>query len=44
MVADAWMVSPGNQQAIEDAGLSFIFGARIPDVPSGAASTTVKRS
>ena len=33
VVADAGMVSAGNQQAIEDAGLSFIFGARIPDVP-----------
>jgi hypothetical protein len=33
VVADAGMVSAGNQQAIEDAGLSFIFGARISDVP-----------
>lgn len=33
VVADAGMVSAGNQKAIEDAGLSFIFGARIPDVP-----------
>ena len=33
VVADAGMVSASNQQAIEDAGLSFIFGARISDVP-----------
>jgi hypothetical protein len=33
VIADAGMVSAGNQQAIEDAGLSFILGARIPDVP-----------
>ena len=33
VVADAGMVSAGNQKAIEDAGLSFILGARIPYVP-----------
>jgi hypothetical protein len=33
VVADAGMVSAANQKAIEDAGLSFILGARIPDVP-----------
>jgi len=33
VVADAGMISAGNQEAIEDAGLSFILGARIPDVP-----------
>jgi hypothetical protein len=33
VVADAGMVSAANQQAIEAAGLSFILGARIPDVP-----------
>ncbi len=33
VVADAGMVSKANQQAIEKAGLSFILGARIPDVP-----------
>lgn len=33
IVADAGMVSAANQQAIEDAGLSFILGARIPEVP-----------
>jgi hypothetical protein len=33
VVADAGMVSAGNQKAIEDAGLSFILGARIADVP-----------
>lgn len=33
VVADAGMVSAGNQEAIEDAGLSFILGAKIPHVP-----------
>ena len=33
VVADAGMVSAANQQAIEAAGLSFILGARIPEVP-----------
>jgi Transposase DDE domain len=33
VVADAGMISAGNQTAIEQAGLSFILGARIPDVP-----------
>src|SRR4051794_13243772 len=33
VVADAGMVSAGNQQAIEQAGLSFILGARIPNIP-----------
>jgi hypothetical protein len=33
VVADAGMVSDANQKAIEDAGLSFILGARIPGVP-----------
>jgi Transposase DDE domain len=33
VVADAGMVSEANQKAIEAAGLSFILGARIPDVP-----------
>jgi hypothetical protein len=33
VVADAGMVAAANQKAIEDAGLSFILGARIPDVP-----------
>jgi len=33
VVADAGMVSAANQRAIEAAGLSFILGARIPDVP-----------
>jgi hypothetical protein len=33
VVADAGMVSAGNQKAIEDAGLSFILGAKVPDVP-----------
>jgi Transposase DDE domain len=33
VVADAGMVSAANQAAIEAQGLSFILGARIPDVP-----------
>ena len=33
VVADAGMVSEGNRRAIEAAGLSFILGAKIPDVP-----------
>ncbi|NMM34424.1 MAG: IS1634 family transposase [Phycicoccus sp.] len=33
VVADAGMVSMSNQKAIEAAGLSFILGARTPDVP-----------
>jgi len=33
IVADAGMVSKANRNAIEDAGLSYIIGARIPQVP-----------
>jgi hypothetical protein len=33
VVADAGMVSEANRKAIEAAGLSFILGAKIPDVP-----------
>ena len=33
VVADAGMVSEANQKAIEDAGLSFILGMKVPDVP-----------
>jgi len=33
VVADAGMVSEANQKAIEAAGLSFILGMKIPDVP-----------
>jgi hypothetical protein len=33
VVADAGMVSAANQQAIEAAGLSFILGGRVPEVP-----------
>jgi hypothetical protein len=33
VVADAGMVSAANQQAIEAAGLSFILGARVAEVP-----------
>jgi hypothetical protein len=33
VVADAGMVSDANKRAIEAAGLSFILGMRIPDVP-----------
>jgi hypothetical protein len=32
-VADAGMISEANQKAIEAAGLSFILGMKIPDVP-----------
>jgi transposase len=34
VVADAGMVSEANKRAIEQAGLSFILGARIPTCPS----------
>jgi hypothetical protein len=37
VVADAGMISAANQKAIEDAGLSFILGMRIPDVPYAVA-------
>jgi hypothetical protein len=33
VVADAGMISDANVKALEDAGLSFILGARIPKVP-----------
>lgn len=33
VVADAGMISAGNQRAIEAEGLSFILGAKIPTVP-----------
>jgi hypothetical protein len=33
VVADAGMISEGNQKAIEAAGLSFILGMKVPDVP-----------
>jgi Transposase DDE domain len=33
VVADAGMLSDANLAAIEDAGLRFIVGARIPDIP-----------
>ena len=33
VVADAGIVSADNQKTIEEAGLSFILGARIPEVP-----------
>jgi Transposase DDE domain len=33
VVADAGMISAANQRAIEHAGLSFILGMRIPEVP-----------
>jgi transposase len=37
VVADAGMLSEGNIKAIEAAKLSFILGARIPDVPYAVA-------
>lgn len=33
VIADAGMVSESNRNAIEDAGLSYIIGARIPEIP-----------
>jgi transposase len=33
VVADAGMLSEANQVALEQAGLSFILGGRIPDIP-----------
>jgi len=33
VVADAGMISEANQHAVEDAGLSFILGTRIPEEP-----------
>jgi len=33
IVADAGMISEANKRAIEAAGLSFILGMRIPDIP-----------
>jgi Transposase DDE domain len=33
IIADAGMISEANQNAIEGAGLSFILGLKIPDVP-----------
>jgi Transposase DDE domain len=37
VVADAGMISEANQHAVEDAGLSFILGTRIPGVPYAVA-------
>jgi hypothetical protein len=37
VVADAGMMSAANQKAIEAAGLSFILGMRIPDIPYAIA-------
>jgi hypothetical protein len=37
VVADAGMISEASQHTIEDAGLSFILGTRIPDVPYAVA-------
>ena len=33
VVADAGMLSEANLEDLEDAGLRFIVGARIPDLP-----------
>ena len=33
VVADAGVISEASQKAIEAAGLSFILGMKIPDVP-----------
>jgi len=37
IVADAGMISEANQKAIEAAGLSFIFGMKIPHIPYAVA-------
>ena len=37
VVADAGMISDASQKAIEDAGLSFILGTRIPEEPYAVA-------
>jgi hypothetical protein len=37
VVADAGMISEANQKAIEAAGLSFILGMKIPDIPCAVA-------
>jgi hypothetical protein len=42
VVADAGMVSAANQHAIEAAGLSFILGARVPEVPYVVAEWRTK--
>jgi hypothetical protein len=44
VVVDAGMVSAANQQAIEAAGLSFILGARVPEVPCVVAEWRKARS
>jgi hypothetical protein len=33
VVADAGMISDANKRAIEQTGLSFMLGVRIPDAP-----------
>jgi hypothetical protein len=33
VVAGAGMISEANMKAVEAAGLSFIFGMKVPDVP-----------
>jgi transposase len=38
VVADAGMLSEANLAELEDAGLRFIVGARIPDVPYQVAA------
>ncbi len=38
VVADAGMVSEANREAIEDAGLSYIIGAKMPEVPYAVSS------
>ena len=43
VVADAGMISEANQKAIEAAGLSFILGMKIPDIPyAGRAVETAR--
>jgi hypothetical protein len=42
VVADAGMISAANQTAIEDAGLSFILGTKIPEIPYAVAAWRTK--
>jgi hypothetical protein len=48
VVADAGMISEANREAIEDAKLSYIIGAKMPEVPTrsapGAEPTPASRS
>ncbi|GAB3934288.1 hypothetical protein GCM10029976_043030 [Kribbella albertanoniae] len=43
VVADAGMISDANQNAIHDAGLSFLFGTRITEMPYAIKKWREKR-